>query len=372
MHNAISRALTGSLFVALGACATSPTPVPAPQASPAPVTAAPAPCADTTRLVVVTTTDTHGRLRGWDYELNRPDSIRGLTRAATVIDSIRGANPGRVLLIDAGDLLQGNMLAYVGARVSPDTMVGVVAAMNAMHYDASAIGNHEYNYGVPYLDRAVRQATFPFLSANTYLPDGTHAYRPFVIVERAGVRVGIVGATTPGVMVWDRDNVRGRVTLGDIVPAVRAAVDSARLAGAEIVLVTVHSGLDEPSSYDTVTTGLPSENVAARIAREVPGIALVIYGHSHKQNAGSTINGARMLQAKNWAQSVGWANIPVTRCNVSSGVATGVVTSGVVPVAGHAEQASVLAATDELHRQTVAYVTAPIGDTPVSWNGDSA
>ena len=176
-------------------CASSPPASPA--ASPAPVAAAPAPapvaastppaCTDTTRLIVVTTTDVHGRLRGWDYELNRPDPARGLSRAATVVDSIRDANPGRVLLLDAGDLLQGNMLAYVGARVSPDTMVGVVAAMNVMRYDAAAIGNHEYNYGVPYLDRAVRQATFPFLSANTYLPDGSHAYRPFVIVERAGV-----------------------------------------------------------------------------------------------------------------------------------------------------------------------------------------
>ena len=340
--------------------------------APAAVAGAPAPCTDTTRLVVLTTTDVHGRLRGWDYELNRPDSLRGLTRAATVIDSVRAANPGRVLLLDAGDLLQGNMLAYVGARVSPDTMVGVVAAMNAMHYDASAIGNHEYNYGVPYLDRAVRQASFPFLSANTYRPDGSHAYKPFAIIERAGIRIGVVGATTPGVMVWDRDNVSGRVKLGDIVPAVRAAADSARLAGAELIVVTVHSGLNEPSSYDTVTTGLPSENVAARIAREVPGIALVIYGHSHKENPGATIDGTRVLQAKNWAQSVGWATIPVTRCGVSSGVAAGTIASGVIPVAGRAESPSVLAATDDLHRRTIAYVTAPLGTTPVRWNGDSA
>src|SRR5690242_3174262 len=131
MHNALSRGVAASLAVALSACASSPTAAPAPVPA-APVGASPvaaaAPCTDTTRLVVVTTTDVHGRLRGWDYELNRPDPIRGLTRAATVVDSIRDANPGRVLLLDAGDLLQGNMLAYVAARVSPDTNVGVVAA----------------------------------------------------------------------------------------------------------------------------------------------------------------------------------------------------------------------------------------------------
>jgi 2',3'-cyclic-nucleotide 2'-phosphodiesterase (5'-nucleotidase family) len=219
-------------------------------------------------LVVATTTDVHGRITAWDYYANRSETIRGLTRAATIVDSVRAANPGRVILLDAGDLLQGNPLAYVAAKVSADRTNPIIAAMNAMHYDAAAIGNHEYNYGVPYLDSAVRQAKFPFLSANTYRvdPAGVHAYRPWTIFERAGIKVGIVGATTPGVMLWDAENVKGRVRLGDIVPAVREAAVEARRAGADIIIVTVHSGLNEPSSYDTVTTGVPSENVAARIA----------------------------------------------------------------------------------------------------------
>ena len=357
------------MVAAAAGCATAPAPTPAPATPSAVASAA---CSDTTSLVIATTTDVHGRLRGWDYELNRADSARGLTRAATVVDSIREANPARVILLDAGDLLQGNMLAYVAARVSRDSVIPIVAAMNVMRYDAAAIGNHEYNYGVPYLERAVSQASFPFLSANTYRMDGTHAFRPFAIVERAGVRVGIVGATTPGVMVWDRDNVAGRVRLGDIVPAVRAAADSARLAGAEVVVVTVHSGLDEPSSYDTAATGLPSENVAARIAREVPGLALVVYGHSHKQNPGQMIGDTRVIQAKNWAGSVAWAALPITRCGGVARVVTGAERSALVPVAGHAEQASVLAATDAIHKATVDYVTAPLGTTPVAWNGDSA
>src|SRR5512138_3040458 len=102
-------------------------------------------------LVVVSTTDVHGRIKSWDYYGDSVESIRGLTRAATIVDSIRAANPGRVLLIDAGDLLQGNPFAYVAMKQFADSANPIIAAMNAMHYDAAAIGNHEYNYGVPYL-----------------------------------------------------------------------------------------------------------------------------------------------------------------------------------------------------------------------------
>ena len=323
-------------------------------------------------LVIATTTDVHGRITAWDYYANRPETIRGLTRAATIVDSARAANPGRVILLDAGDLLQGNPLAYVAAKVSTSRVNPIIAAMNAMHYDASAIGNHEYNYGVPYLDSAVRQATFPFLSANTYRldPAGIHAYRPWTIIERAGIKVGVVGATTPGVTLWDAENIRGRLRFGDIVPAVRQAVQEVRGAGADIVLVTVHSGLDEPSSYDTVTTGVPSENVAARIAREVPGIDLVLYGHSHKEMRGTTIGQTLLIQPKNWATSVNIAHLTVSRVGGDWRVTA--KRSDLVQAAGHAENPAVLAATDAIHRETVAYVTTPIGTTPERWTADSA
>ena len=323
-------------------------------------------------LVVATTTDVHGRITAWDYYANQSDAIRGLTRAATIVDSVRAANPGRVILLDAGDLLQGNPLAYVAAKVSTNRANPVIAAMNAMSYDASAIGNHEYNYGVPYLDSAVRQARFPFLSANTYRldPAGVHAYSPWTIIDRAGIKVGVVGATTPGVTLWDAENIRGRLRFGDIVLAVRQAVQEVRGAGADIVLVAVHSGLDEPSSYDTVTTGVPSENVAARLAREVPGIDLVLYGHSHKEVRGTTIGQTLLIQPKNWATSVDVAHLTVSRVGGQWQVTE--KRSDLVQAAGHAENPAVLAATDAIHRETVAYVTTPIGSAPERWSEDSA
>ena len=325
---------------------------------------------DTVDLVVAATTDTHGRVRGWDYYADAPDSERGLTRAATIVDSVRRAAPGRVVLVDAGDLLEGNPLAYVAARMDTTAPNPVIAAMNAMHYDAAAVGNHEFNYGVPTLRRAVAEARFPFLAANARTLGGRAAFRDWTIVRRGGVRVGIVGATTPGSMVWDRDHLRGRVVIGDIVPAVRRAVADARRAGAAVVVVVLHSGLDERSSYDTVGTGVPSENVAARVAHEVPGVDLIVYGHTHKQMADTSISGVLLMQPKNWAASVGIAHLTVVRDGGSFRVIT--KRSRLVRCAGHAEAPAVLAATERAHRETVAYVTAALGETPVAWHADSA
>jgi 2',3'-cyclic-nucleotide 2'-phosphodiesterase (5'-nucleotidase family) len=332
--------------------------------------AVPAAAPDQFDLVVAATTDVHGRLRGWDYERNVADPLRGLSRAATIVDSLRAVSPGRVVLVDAGDLLQGNQLAYVAARVTRETASPIVAAMNAMAYDAAALGNHEFNYGLATLDRAIAQARFPFLSANAFRPGGERAYRPWTIVTRGPLRVGIVGATTPGVMVWDRDNVAGRVVFRDIVPEVRRAVAEVRAEGADVVVVTIHSGLNEPSSYDTAATGVPSENVAARLAREVEGIALIAYGHSHREMRDTVIGSTMLVQARNWATSVAVARLALVR--EGSGWRVAARRGDIVRAEGHAESPTVLAATERAHLAAVAYVTTPIGSTPAAWRADSA
>ncbi len=330
---------------------------------------APAP-AGRLELVVLSTTDVHGRVRGWDYYADSAESGRGLTREATLVDSVRAANPGRVLLVDAGDLLQGNPFAYIAMKQFSSAANPIIAAMNAMHYDAAAIGNHEYNYGVPYLERALSQARFPVLSANTYRLDGSHAFKSWTIVERAGVRVGIVGATTPGVMLWDSENIKGRLKFGDIVPAVRTAVSEVRAAGASIIVVSVHSGLNEPASYDTATTGLPSENVAERVAREIPGIDLVVYGHSHKEQKDLHIGSTLLVQPKNWATSVGVAHLTLMKSGKSWKVASS--RGETIQAKGHSEAAAVLAASAATHTATVAYANQVIGFTRTAWRGDSA
>jgi 2',3'-cyclic-nucleotide 2'-phosphodiesterase (5'-nucleotidase family) len=353
--------------VALG-CAHAPNPGWTPAAAPAS-----APVAGTTvELVVAATTDTHGRLRSWDYYGDAAEPQRGLTRLATIVDSIRGANPGRVVLVDAGDLLQGNPLTFVAARLAGDSLRPhpVAAAMNAMQYDAAVIGNHEFNYGIPLLARMISDARFPMLAANAYTPKGRHAFTAWKMIEREGAKIALVGATTPGSNVWDRDNLAGRIVVRDIVSSVREAVASARAAGAEVVITLLHSGLGEPSSYDTVSSGVASENVSARVAREVPGIDLIVYGHSHKELADSVIGATLLIQPKNWATSLGVANLRLT----SDGTHWRVTEKHgmLIPAAGHAESPAVLAVTDAAHRATVAYATQPIGVTPVAWRADSA
>jgi 2',3'-cyclic-nucleotide 2'-phosphodiesterase/3'-nucleotidase len=353
---ACARALV-VLLPALSACRARPVPPPEP-------------ARQSLTLVIAATTDVHGRLRGHDYYLNAADPSRGLTRVATIVDSLRAANPGRVVLVDAGDFLQGNPLTYVAARSPAGPTHPVIDAMNAARYDAAAIGNHEFNYGVPLLDRALAGARFAPLAANVYGVDGRPAYRRWVMLDRQGVRVAVVGATTPGSMIWDRENLRGRLVVRDIVPDVRNAVTEARAAGADVVVVVLHSGLDEPSSYDTASTDLPSENVSARVAREVAGIDVVVYGHSHREMADTTINGALLVQPRNWAANAAVAEL---RLNLEAGRWRVVSKRGrLIRAAGHAEHAGVVAATELAHRAAIAYAAETLGTTAVAWRADSA
>ncbi len=318
-------------------------------------------------LVVAATTDVHGRLRAWDYFADTAESTRGLARLATAVDSLRHAHPGRVILLDGGDLLQGNPMTYVASR-TPAMPHPVMAAMNAMQYDAAAVGNHEFNYGVPFLEQAVAQARFPFLAANARRLDGSRAFPAFVIIERGGVKVGIVGATNPGVNIWDRGNLRGRMTVSDIAPDVRIAVDSVRAAGAELVVAVLHTGIGGPPSFDTA--GVGNENVAGDVARQVPGIDLIIYGHSHREVVDTTINGVMLMQPRQWAGSLAVATIRLQNRGASWHVIE--KRGELVRARGHDESPAVVQAVAVQHEAARAATNRPIGTTAGAWRSDSA
>src|SRR5437588_10196889 len=156
-------------------------------------------------LVILSTTDMHGRIFPIDYYTNKDDNV-GIAKVATLVKEARKDDPD-LMLVDSGDTIQGTPLEYFHNKrnnTPPDPMM---LAMNALKYDSMTVGNHEYNFGLKVLEKARREAKFPWLSANTYEDVGggelkTH-YAPYVVKEVQGVRIGVLGLTTPGIPNWE-------------------------------------------------------------------------------------------------------------------------------------------------------------------------
>src|SRR5437879_10469273 len=200
---------------------------------------------DTAHVVIVATTDVHGRIRGWDYA-RAQQAPGGLSRAGTLLESLRARYPDAVVLVDAGDLIEGNAFATYFARQDRRHPHPLIDALNSLQYDAAIPGNHEFNFGLGVLEDAARDATFPYISANITRGTGDSLlFVPFAVIQRAGVRVGVTGFTTPGVMVWDRANVAGRARVQRIAaaaPAARSALEQPRVERQIVVLPSALGG----------------------------------------------------------------------------------------------------------------------------------
>lgn len=319
-------------------------------------------------LRIISTTDIHGRVRGWDYFGDSAETGRGLTRVATIVDSIRADKPAGTILVDAGDFIQGNALTYVASRPSYAAVNPVVAAMNAMKYDAVVLGNHEFNYGLPFLDKAMSAATFPVLAANARRMDKGKQWQPIAFINRSGVRVAVIGLTTPWAMVWDRELLRGKVQIDDMVSSARRAVGDAKRGGADVVVIVAHAGFE--GAADTKVDGVPPENAIGDIAREVPGIDVILFGHTHREVADTTINGVLLAQGRNWATSVAVASLRMEHDGKAWKVAS--KHGAVVRSVNHAEKATILAGSESGHAAARRYANNTVGTTKVAWSTDSA
>ena len=247
------------------------------------------------KLRIMGTTDVHMHLLAYDYYQDKAVEEYGLARTATLIKAARAQAPNN-LLFDTGDLLQGNPLGDFVARIKPLQPGQVHPAykvMNALRYDAANVGNHEFNYGLPFLRQALATAGFPYLSANVLNDEGAAkgqpAFAPYVVLDRrftdeAGashaVKIGVIGFVPPQIMQWDRLSLAGKVTARDIPETARALVPKMRAEGADVVVVVAHSG------FEFGTTVFFAENTVARLA-EVPGVDAIVFGHSHGQFPGT-------------------------------------------------------------------------------------
>jgi 2',3'-cyclic-nucleotide 2'-phosphodiesterase / 3'-nucleotidase len=247
------------------------------------------------KLRILETTDVHMNLLNYDYYQDKVTHEYGLAKTITLIKAAR-AEAKNSLLIDNGDLLQGNPLGDVMARIKPlakDQVHPAYKVMNPLAYDAANIGNHEFNFGLPFLRQAIAGAKFPYVSANvrTVTPGvsdpmkAPFAFTPYVILERkliddAGatqtLKIGIIGFVPPQIMQWDKTHLEGKVVATDIVDTAAALVPEMRAKGAQLVIAVPHSGFEKS---DTPRFG---ENSVARLA-EVPGIDAILFGHAHAE-----------------------------------------------------------------------------------------
>src|SRR6266550_5860229 len=194
-------------------------------------------------ITIISTTDLHGNILPRDYYTGKPDA-RGLAKAATLIKKARQENPN-LLLLDSGDTIQGTPLEYYHNKKNNQPPDPMMLAMNALHYDAMAVGNHEYNFGLQVLEKARREAKFPWLSANTY-DKGTAKthYPPYIVKEIAGVRIGVLGLTTPGIPNWDNaQNYEGLEFREPVSEAKKWVPLLRQKEKVDVVVIAMHMGL---------------------------------------------------------------------------------------------------------------------------------
>ncbi|SMR72879.1 2',3'-cyclic-nucleotide 2'-phosphodiesterase / 3'-nucleotidase [Aliiroseovarius halocynthiae] len=242
-------------------------------------------------LRIMETTDLHVHVFPYDYYSDRETDRVGLSRTAALIEDVR-AEATNSLLLDNGDFLQGNpmgdYIAYERGMKEGDTHP-VITAMNTLGYDASTLGNHEFNYGLDFLMKSLAGSNFPVVCANVAKTLGATPREdetllpPYVIVERtitngAGttqpIKIGFIGFVPPQVMNWDRRHLEGNVQARDIIEAAKAYIPQMREEGADLIIALSHSGIGAADHTDGM------ENASIPLAA-IDGIDAILTGHSH-------------------------------------------------------------------------------------------
>ena len=247
--------------------------------------------ANQAHLRIMETTDLHVHVFPYDYYADKPVDTVGLARTAAIIESVR-AEATNAMLVDNGDFLQGNpmgdYIAYERGMKEGD-MHPVITAMNTLKFDASTLGNHEFNYGLDFLMKSLAGANFPVVCANVAKTMGASPredetlLKPYIILDRQvtdgsgethPIRVGLIGFVPPQIMNWDRKHLEGNVQTRDIVTTAEAWVPQMLEEGCDIIVALSHSGIGAAEH----TEGM--ENASTPLAR-VEGIDAIMTGHSH-------------------------------------------------------------------------------------------
>ena len=333
---------------------------------------------DSAHVVIAATTDVHGRAYHWNYLEDR-EAPWGLTRVATVVDSLRAAYPGQVIVVDAGDLIQGSPFASFFAREQEVDPNPVIDALNAVGYDVTTPGNHDFDFGTAVYARTVASAAFPIVSGNVYrMPRDTFAFQPYVALQRSGVRVGVTGFTTPGVMVWNRERLANRLAVRAVIPEADRILRRLAAERVDLRIVLAHTGMDAASSYDTTQVG--AENVAAQLAQLPVAPHLVIVGHSHREFTDSVIGDVHFVQPREWGLSLAVIHIWLVReafgndpeSSETTGFRVARTTSHLIPLDGVPIHPAVARRMERAHQSVRLWVATPLARAEGNWSAHYA
>ena len=335
------------------------------------------------QLRILETTDLHMQLLGYDYFADYPTPDLGLIPLAGLIEAYRSDPTVSTLLFDNGDFLQGNPLAdFVINEADPTVPNPMIAAFNALYYDAVTLGNHEFNYGVDVLARVLKDAQFPVVCANISLPNGAPFVPPYVLIDKQVIcddgqmrtlRVGVIGFVTPQILSWDKALLEGKITATDIVEAAATLAPKMRAEGAEVIVALCHSGIGATEWTRNM------ENAAVPLAA-LPDIDAVLTGHTHDhvpdprgQVCGpidakkGTLHGKPTVLAGFYGSHLGVITMDLTWTD-DGWVITGTKShlESPNPARHTALQSQLTALANPAHQATLAYIRQPIAQSAVA------
>ncbi len=344
-------------------------------------------------LRILSTTDLHVHVHPYDYYADKPIDTVGLSRTASIIEEVRAESTNSIL-VDNGDFLQGNPMGdYIAYErgMAEGELHPVMQAMNVLGYDCGTLGNHEFNYGVDFMDKVVKGADFPMVCANFVKSLGSDAgkdetfLKPYTILEREitdgsgethSIKIGLIGFLPPQIMNWDKRHLEGKFNARDILQAAKAWVPEMKEAGADIIIALSHSGISSEPSYE-------GQGNAALYLAGVEGIDALVTGHSHlvfphEDYAGidgvdvtaGTLQGKPATMGGFWGSHMGLIDLMLERSGdewrvVTTESSTRPIYERVerqkIPLVGDVQK--VLDATQQVHEETLEYIRRPVGMT---------
>jgi 2',3'-cyclic-nucleotide 2'-phosphodiesterase / 3'-nucleotidase / 5'-nucleotidase len=346
-------------------------------------------------LRIMETTDIHTNLLNFDYYKNATAPKLGLAKTATLVKAAR-AEVENSVLVDNGDLIQGTPLGTYKAKIDPledGEVHPVIKAMNLMGYDMATLGNHEFNYGLEYLDEVYDDAGFPFVNANVYVDDhdndptnDVNKFTPYKIIEKKVkdedgktkvLKVGYIGFVPPQINEWDKANLDGKVITKNIVESAERYVPMMEEEGADIIIAMAHSGFsgNQANTEDTIYA-----------LSKVEGIDAITFSHTHKtfpaasessldalfkgadgkplpgvDNAKGTINGVAAVQAGYGGGALGIIDLTLQKVKGKWSVVSSQSQTRAIDTVE--PDAKIVKAVTAEHEATIEYVNTPIGKT---------